>query len=348
MATEEESIKKTTTLVIVVILLIVTFLLIKPILIAIIFGALLAFIFNPLYLWINKKIKSKFLALSVLGVGILLFLLLSFWFFTPIILKQSLSIYNEVQNVDFVTPLKKLIPTIANSDQFANDVGSVLYSFVQQTVNSFSVGLKNLIINSPTIFLQLLVTFFCFFFLLRDQEEILAYIKSLSPFSKEINKRFFEYSKEITYSVLFGTVIVGIIQGLITGAGFFIFGVANAFLLTFLTLIAGILPILGPALIWVPVAVFLFTSGRFFDAMGIVLFGLVASLSEQLLRPMIVARRTSMNSAVILIGMIGGFFLLGLIGALIGPLIIAYLLILLELYRDKKIPGIIQEASSSN
>ena len=131
------------------------------------------------------------------------------------------------------------------------------------------------------------------------------------------------------------------IQGIIAGLGFFIFGVPNALLLTILAAIAGIFPIIGTTIVWAPVAIYLFVAGDMFSAVGVVVFGLIASVIDNVLKPMFVSQRTSMPTSMILIGMIGGFFLFGILGFILGPLILAYLIIILEIYRNKRVPGIL-------
>jgi predicted PurR-regulated permease PerM len=66
-----------------------------------------------------------------------------------------------------------------------------------------------------------------------------------------------------------------------------------------------------------------------------------------MVKPVFVSRRIQMNSSIILIGMIGGLFLFGILGVILGPLILAYLLIVLEIYRDKKLPGAFIEEPSN-
>jgi predicted PurR-regulated permease PerM len=180
---------------------------------------------------------------------------------------------------------------------------------------------------------------------LRDKDKIMLYIKSLSPFSKEIEKKLFDSSRAITNSVIYGQVVIGILQGLLVGVGFFVLGIPNALILTLLACLVGILPVIGTAIVWVPVTIYLLVIGDAFSAIGIIIFGLVSSSLDNLIRPIIVSKRAKMNSLLVLLGMIGGLFLFGVLGFILGPLILAYLLIILELYRNKKVSGILIEES---
>ena len=199
----------------------------------------------------------------------------------------------------------------------------------------------DILLNSPTIFLHLFLILFVFFFGLRDGNKLVAYFQSLSPLSKESEQKIFKQFSDITHTVIFGQIVIGIVQGIVTGVGLFIFGVPNALTLTFLAILSSMFPIIGPWLVWVPADIYLFTLGRTGAAIGLLIYGLViASLVDNFMRPFIISRKTKINSALILIGMVGGLLVFGILGLVLGPLIIAYLLLLLDACRDKKTPNI--------
>lgn len=332
--------KKIVATIILAVLIVLSFLLLKPILLSIIFGIILAFVFSPVYDWFYKRLKSRNLSAFLICILLLVLIILPIWFLTPVIVNQSIKIYLASQQMDFVTPIKSIFPDLFTSEAFSAEIGSVIHSFVTRVTNAMMNSFSKLILNFPTIFLQLLVVFFVLFFVLKDKKELVAYIQSLLPFSKEVEKRLFKSSKDITISVLYGQVVIGMLQGLVAGLGFFIFKVPNALLLTILASLAGIFPIIGTAIIWVPVLIYLLIAGNTFAALGVLFFGLISTTIENFLKPVFVSKRTNMNTSLILIGMIGGLFLFGILGIILGPLILAYLLIVLELYRDKRTPGI--------
>ena len=333
---EEKYFKHITTTFILAVLIVLSFLLLKPILMSIIIGVILAFMFSPLYNFLSKFIKSKNLVATLLVLFLILLIFLPVWFLTPIVLDQSIKFYLASQQIDFVTPLQNIFPSLFASEQFSAEIGSIIYSFVVNMANVLVNSFSKLILNFPTIFLQLLVVFFTFFFVLRDNESLVNYVKSLLPFSKDVIKKLFDSSRGLTASIIYGQVVIGMAQGILVGIGFFLFGVSNALLLTFLAIIAGIFPIIGTTIIWLPVAIYLFLAGNSFQAFGIVFFGIISSSIDNLIRPVFISRRTNLNSSVILVGMIGGLFMFGILGIILGPLILAYLLIILEIYRNKE------------
>jgi predicted PurR-regulated permease PerM len=200
-------------------------------------------------------------------------------------------------------------------------------------MNSFA----QVIMDIPTIVLELVIVFFTLFYAIRDKEEIIKYIRSVLPFSTEVEDKLLKTSKDVTSSVIFGMIIVGIFQGLITGIGLFIFGVPNALLLTLFAVLAGILPIIGPAVIWLPVVIFLLIGGNTFAALGITIFGLLSHIPDYLVRPLFLSKRTQLNPAIASIGMIGGILVFGVLGIILGPLILSYLIIVMDLFKKKNL-----------
>ncbi len=333
--------KKITTIVILAILVVLSFFLLKPILLAIIFGFILAFIFSPIYNKLYKLTKIKSLPAFFICALLLLVIILPLWFFSPMIIDESIKLYRASQQLDITTTLKTIFPSLFASDEFSQEIGSITHSFITNMTSSLMNYLSGLLLNFPKLIMQAFVVFFTLFYALRDKEKIVGYIKSLLPFSSEVQKKLIESTRDITFSVLYGYVIIGIIQGVILGAGFFIFGAPNPFILFLLGTIIGILPILGPSIIGIPVAIFLVIGGNSFSAVGILLFTSISSLSDYFFRPLIVSKKTKLPPALVLIGMIGGFLLFGLLGFILGPLILAYFMIIVEVYRNKNVPSLL-------
>lgn len=335
--------KNATSTVILAVLLALSFFLIKPILLSIISGIILAFVFTPLYNKLLKKIPKKGLSAFLICFLFIIVLLVPLWFATPVLIDQSISIYFASQKMDFVTPLETIFPSLFQVEGFSNEIGSIVYSFVTNLTNSIMNMLSKLILNFPIIFLHSLVMFFTFFFVLRDNDKFVRYIQSLLPFQKDVEDKLFKSSKDITSSIIYGQIVLGIIQGLIAGLSFYIFGVENALFLLILACAAGIFPIIGTSVVWIPVAIYLLMINQPIAMIGVVAFGIVGAIIENVIKPIFVSKRTNVHSAIILLGMIGGLFFIGILGVIIGPLILSYLLIVLEMYRDKKIPGIFIE-----
>ncbi|MDP3966549.1 MAG: AI-2E family transporter [archaeon] len=343
----EKGVKKVSAVVLVGILVVLSFLILRPIIMALIAGVLLGFIFLPFYNKIKKRVSNKSVAAWMVCLIVILAILIPIWFLTPVLLKQSIQIFSVSQQIDFITPIKSIFPSLFASEEISAEITTVISSFVTRVTSGAMNLLANFLTNIPTLSLQFLVVLFVFFFVLRDNEKFALYIKSLLPFSKEVENKLFKSSEEITSSIIYGQIVVGGLQGVLVGIGFFLFGVPNALFLTILAIAAGILPIIGATVIWIPVIAYLFFKGDLIAVWGVSLFGIAGALFENVVKPMFISKKTNVHPGVILLGMIGGVFFFGFLGFILGPIILSYLLIILEVYRDKNSPGVFIQNRSS-
>jgi len=332
---DEASFKRIMILVLLGALFLLSFFLLRPLLLSIFLGVILAFIFNPVYNLLVKVMKNKNISALLICFVLLAIMLIPLIFLTPILIDQSVKLYVASQQIDFITPLKKIFPSLFLSQEFSLSIANTVQSFITKTANSLMNSLADIILELPTIILQLVIVFFTLFYVLRDRDEIIKYIKSILPFSPDVENKLFKASRDVTSSVIFGMVIVGALQGIITGIGFFIFKIPNALLLSLFAVIGGILPIVGPAIIWVPVVIYLLIGGNTFAAAGIVMFGILSHIPDYLVRPLFLSKRTQLNAGIASIGMIGGIFFFGVLGVLLGPLILSYLIIVMELFKKR-------------
>ncbi len=331
---------------ILLVLTVLSFFILKPILLSIFGGFLLAFIFFPIYSLLLKKIKSPGLCAGIICLILILIILIPILLFSQAIIKETIFLYQSSQKLDLVTPLKKIFPSIFSNEEFSYSISASIQGLMLKVTQSLRSYVSNLVYEFPTILLNLFIIFFIFFYALKDKEKILSYLEEFLPFTKDIKKKLFQSTKDITSSVLYGQLVLGTIQGTILGIGVFVLNVPNAFLLTLIGVLAGIFPLIGPSLVGIPVAMYFILNDNYVSAMLILLFTALSSSSEPILRPFLVSKKARLHPALVLAGMVGGFLFLGITGLILGPLILAYLLIIIEIYRNKELPGLLLKCDS--
>lgn len=333
---QETPFKKIIVVILLISLLIISFILVKPILYSLTLAVIAAYVFSPLYKIVYRKTKAKNISALMITLFAVLIIIIPLTFAFPLIVTQIFDIYSFIQNLDFATLLSAHFPSIF-TQEISAQIALSLNSFITKLVNSTITSFSDFLTNLPSILLQAALIIFTFFFVIRDTDKLEDYLSSLSPFSTESHKEFFSKSKDITKAVLYGHFVVGLIQGLVTGLGLLIFGVSNSLTLTFLAIICSVIPVIGPWLVWFPVSLFLIASGNTFAGVGMLIYGLaIVSWIDNIIKPVFVGWKANVHSGLILIGMIGGYLSLGFLGLVIGPLIISYLLLVLDMYRDKK------------
>jgi len=329
--------KSTITIVLILGLFILAGIIIKPVIFAIISGILLAYLLHPLYRLILRKTKKEYLSAALVCLLLLIFIFGAVILILGSLINQAISFYFALQNNNLSEILVKNLPDFL-SNELSTTIAGSLNTFISKALAYGLSKSGDFILNIPVILLQLFVAIFIFFFALKDGKKAVEYIKSLDILEKENQEKFFIQFKNVTYAVLIGHIVVGVIQGLVAGFGFFIFKVPNALLLTFFTMLVAIIPFIGAWLGWIPVVIYLFLVGRTEAGLGLLIYGvLIVSLIDNILRTIIVSRRTKINSAIVVIGMIGGLFAFGILGLIIGPLVLAYVLLVIELYRKKNL-----------
>ncbi len=334
MALDNSDVRKFAAIGFILIILVMAFLVLKPLFLAIIGGLILAYICYPVYKLIFKLFRERNTAALATCLVIVIIIFIPFWFIIPLMIQQLFDIFNASQTLDVAGLVEKIIPSF--SDEIKRDFTAALITFVSKSISSVINLLSSFILNLPTYLLYFAVIIFVFFFSLRDGEKLKEYAAGITPLKRDKEKQLAHQFKEITSSIIFGYIIVGILQGIATGVGLLLFGVPNALLLTVFALFASVIPMIGPGLIWLPASIYLISIGETSAGIGFMLYGaLFVSTFDNFIRPYLVSRRTKIPPVVVLIGMIGGLLVFGILGIIIGPLTLAYVLTLLDAYKNK-------------
>jgi len=324
-----------------VLFLAVTWPFFKPLLL----GALLAGLFHPLYRWITRLFGGRrslgaavtLLVLLVLGLGPLSA-------FLGIVLQQALTMSDQAipwltQHLGAASTfnvqewLVKKFPALAkympSQEQLLEQVGTAA-----KTAGAFLVAFASRMTTTTAAFLlNLFVMLYAMFFFFRDGDKILERIFYYTPLSDEDETRMLTQFASITRATVKGTLVIGIIQGALAGIAFWVAGIEGAALWGTIMTILAIIPGIGAALVWVPAAIILFVTGQHLTAILLATWcAAVVGTVDNFLRPMLVGRDAKMPDLLILIGTLGGLFLFGLIGFIVGPIVCGLFLTVWDIY----------------
>lgn len=172
--------------------------------------------------------------------------------------------------------------------------------------------------------LGLALALFVVYYLLRDGGRFVAWIIDVAPMGDAVCTRLLAQIDDTTRGVVNGHLLVAVLQGLVGGLGLFVAGVPNAAFWTFAMIVLSLLPLIGAFLVWAPAAAYLFAVGQ--STAGIFLFAygtIVVSLVDNYARPLFIDREAELNPAVIIIGVFGGTYALGVTGLFLGPIVLA-------------------------
>ena len=313
----------------------------KPLLL----GALLAGLFHPLYRWITRLLGGRrslsaavtLLVLLVLGLGPLSV-------FLGVVIQQALTISDQAipwlsQHLGAASTynvhewLVQRFPALAEymptQEQLLQNVATAT-----KTAGAFLVTLASrMTALTATFLLNLFVMLYAMFFFFRDGHTILERIFYYLPLNDEDETRMLARFTSITRATVKGTLVIGAIQGALAGVAFWVAGIDGAALWGTIMTILSIIPGIGAPLVWVPVVIVLFINGQYLTATLLLMWcAAVVGTIDNFLRPVLVGRDAKMPDLLILIGTLGGLFLFGPIGFIVGPIICGLFLTVWDIY----------------
>jgi len=297
-------------------------------------SALAAIMFQPLYKWAVKKTRGRrnsaaLLTLLIIFVAILL---PAIWI-GSIVVDETLNMVNELSDnpIDlalwFDTTFSMLPATLQH---FMADNGWGDFSFLQARLQNFlgeSAGViaqQAVSIGSGAFgfVLSFALALYVLFFLLRDGSRIGETILHSAPIERDIADRLAERFLGIVRAVIKGSGVVGLVQGTLGGITMMIAGVPSPLLLGVLMAILALIPAVGTALVWAPVGIWLLVTGSVWQGVFVLGSGIIIiSSADNVLRPILVGRDTGIPDWIILVTTLGGLSLAGFSGIVLGPLV---------------------------
>lgn len=347
MELDEKDIKKILVLLLIFILAILVFFLLRPIILSIIWGLILSYAFFPLYKKILQVVKRPNLAASLISLLVVILIAIPLYFLVPLIATQSFDFFEYARSIDMKNIITTVLPSLPQ--QIIVEATNTLDNSVNN-IGKYILGvLTDFLLEFPTLLLNLAIVAFVFFFSLRDSEKLKEFASSLSPISKVQEKELIKKFKDITNSVLYGQILIGLVQGLTAGLGFLLFGIPHALVLLLLAILFSIIPILGAFFIWIPATIYLYMQGNLPLTIIYLIYNLtIVSNIDNLLRIYLVSKKTKLSQVIVLIGMVGGLFLFGILGLILGPLLLAYFITILHAYRDKTLFNFFKSEKKEN
>ena len=195
------------------------------------------------------------------------------------------------------------------------------------TARAFSIGQVTL-----DFVVGFFVMLYVLFFLLRDGDRLAAGIARAIPLRDEHTNRLLTQFATVVRATVKGNVAVALVQGALGGAAFLVLGVTAPMLWGAVMALLSLLPAVGAAIVWGPVALYFLVTGSIVKAIGLAAWGvLVIGLVDNVLRPILVGKDTRMPDYLVLVATLGGLAVFGLNGFVIGPVIAAVFLVSWEM-----------------
>jgi predicted PurR-regulated permease PerM len=300
-----------------------------PFLTFIVLAGILTYALFPLYAFINSRLQRPQLSSAISIAITLLLMVLPAVYLISELAQQVSGAYTsfDVQKIERITNY------VTRVTGYQVQFPDLLKSALEQLRKLTLAVAPNILGSIGELLLGLFIMFFVMFYGFREGETFVARIRQLLPLEPSLKDSLFYELRTITQAVLYGQVMTAVVQGTLGAVGLLIFGVPNWLFWGAIMIVTAFIPLVGTPVVWVPAALSLILDGATARGVGLLIYGgtLVMNI-DNFLRPRLMAGRTKVHPVLILIGVLGGLRVVGFVGLLVGPLILALLVAFTKFY----------------
>ncbi|PCI89919.1 hypothetical protein COB18_02220 [Candidatus Kaiserbacteria bacterium] len=302
-------------------------------------AVVLTILFHPLHQRIYRATRNKAALSALITMSVILFIvLIPLYVLGTLVAGEAISIYTSVTQSDtsslqVLTQIEEILAPLSQLGLDVSNLRSEILTFTQNF--SAQIGIYALDVGRATAntLIATLLMLYILFFSLRDGVAIGERIKKALPLGDIKEQMLFDRFTSIVHAMFKGTFIIAIVQGVIGGILFVGVGIESAALWAFVMGIFALIPAVGPAIVWLPVGLFLLATGAIWQGVTVLITGVVIiGLIDNLLRPILLSKDAAMPDVLILLSVLGGLSLFGIAGIIIGPVITAFFLSMWELF----------------
>lgn len=323
------------------------YLVFAPFLASLAWAAVMAILFFPVHRQIRRRIRRPNLAAFATTMVLTLVLIVPALLLASAFTRQTV---NAVQNIQQqwqegkfqgVERAIERLP-IERIRQFFTEPGenqqqqqlSTLISENAQRLVSFVARQTGRLARNLLVFLfDLLVTLLAVFYLFRDGAALMERLRGALPLPEAYREGLFYIAQNVLYATVFSSFVVAAVQGVLGGTVFWLLGISAPVFWGVIMGLAGLIPALGPWLIWLPAMMLFLLEGDYMRALILLIVGAGGiSLVDNVLRPMLISGRAQLNGLLVFISVLGGIAAFGLLGLVLGPILVALGAAILETY----------------
>jgi predicted PurR-regulated permease PerM len=319
-----------------------------PFLTPIAWAILLAFLFHPALLALNRVVPQRTTCAVIITVAVALGVILPAIWVSARLLREAQTLYGTIAELSTSGGLFKASGWIRGTR-----VGAIIDSSLsrhgmtlEQELRKFALaGAKvtsdyvvahgsAVASNFASFLFHFSIALLTFFYLLRDGESYYEGLRELTPLHEEDKEAVFETLRVTMSSVMRGLMLTALVDGVALGLGYLVLGVPYWALLALLTAAGGLLPFGGTAVVWVPIVVYLVVEASWGAAIALVVWAAITlAIVDNFLKPLAMRHGTGLPTVALFFGLAGGIEAYGPLGIFAGPAIIAIFGALLRVYR---------------
>jgi predicted PurR-regulated permease PerM len=304
---------------------------------AIFWATVLAILFTPMYrrLIATDRSRRRTPAALLTTFVIIVLVILPSAIIAGMLVQEGLIVYQRIQSgeLNFARYLEQIIGVLpASVTAVLERSGLTDFASIQERLSEglmkgvqfFAAQAFNVGQNTLDFIIGFFIMLYLLFFLLRDGDRLAVRMRNALPLQHDLQHDLSTKFTTVVRATIKGNLVVAVAQGALGGLIFWILDIRAPVFWAVLMAFLSLLPAVGTALVWAPVAIYFLVTGAIVQGIVLIAYGvLVIGLVDNVLRPLLVGKDTKMPDYVVLISTLGGMAIFGINGFVIGPLIAA-------------------------
>lgn len=331
---------------------------VAPFLMPIILAAFLVVLFDPLHARIVRGMKGRrSLAAMVSSVAVILLLLIPAGVVITLIVLQVIELVQVARDLLGPGGVPELLrgevpealePLVNRIERFVDELEAIgVAPQVQDALNAaaawLTAQLAGFVPRTASLFLHAFMMVVALYYFFRDGPRILEELSQVTPMERRYEEEFYREFRDVAYAMFYVNLMLALVQGTVGAIGFAIIGMPQVLVWAALLGMFSLLPVIGPWLIWLPVAIVLFITGRWVSGLFLFVYGaLVISSIDNVLRPILAKGRIRLHPLLVFVTIFGGIVAFGFVGVLLGPLIGSLFTAMIGIWKRDFVPDTLQ------
>jgi len=317
-------------------------LMLRPFVIVLEWATVLVIVFYPIHTRLTTKIKRGGLSALVSSVLVILIIVVPFAFLTIALVNELAGMARSLPgNVTrLIGPDTTLLGRLA---KWAHETANIdvlgLQALIVDQVKSGGMALVGqsvgIVGNIVTGIAKVFFVVFTMYYLFRDGGKIVQALPDALPLSEIQSRALITRTSQVVSASVYGVLTIAVLQGVLGGVAFWILNVPSPILWAVVLAFVCMIPIAGSFFVWLPASGYLMLSGQWISAILLILWGiLVISTVDNFLRPRIIKNQTKLHELFVFFSVLGGISVFGLLGVVLGPVVLAITLGLLQTFKQ--------------
>ncbi len=321
-----------------------------PFLTPLAWGILLAFMAHPALIEVEKVVKRRSLSTAIISVVVALVVILPAVWASGRLVVEAQALYTQASDQVNTGGVTKLHDWAVHTELGAwinkkmgergykldEELPKLTLQAAQVTSNYVAENATHAAKNFFGFIVDFGIALLAFFYLLRDGDYYYKAVQDLTPLHDDDKKAIFDTLRTTLSSVMRGLMLTAVLQGVSIGIGMLIFGVPYWLFLALASAAAGLMPIGGTALVWIPAMIYLGFAASWSAAIGLLIWCSVAlAVIDNFIKPLAMKHGTGLPTIALFLGILGGLEAYGPLGLFLGPAIMSVFAALLRVYRKE-------------